>query len=88
MIFFWSGILSALSYLAAVRIADRFGLINTMIFTHLPSSLLLVAIPFMPTLTGAVALVLIRSALSQMDVPTRSSYVMALVPTNVRKRFA
>lgn len=84
IIFFWSGVLTALSYLAAVRIADRFGLVNTMVFTHLPSSLLLVAIPFMPTLAGAVALLLARSALSQMDVPTRSSYVMAIVPPRER----
>jgi len=79
-IFFWTGVLSALSYLVAVKVADRFGLLNTMVFTHLPSSLLLVATPFMPTLGWAVALLLARSALSQMDVPTRSSYVMAVVP--------
>ena len=83
-IFFWTGILSALSYLVAVRIADRFGLLNTMVFTHLPSSLLLVAIPFVPTLGWAIALLLARSALSQMDVPTRSSFVMALVPPEER----
>jgi MFS family permease len=79
-IFFWMGILSALSYLVAVKVADRFGLLNTMVFTHLPSSLLLIATPFMPTLGWAVCLLLARSALSQMDVPTRSSFVMAVVP--------
>jgi MFS family permease len=79
-VFFWTGVLSALSYLAAVKVADRFGLLNTMVFTHLPSSLLLIAIPFTPTLGWAVALLFARSALSQMDVPTRSSYVMAIVP--------
>lgn len=79
-IFFWTGVLSALSYLVAVKVADRFGLLNTMVFTHLPSSLLLIAIPFAPTLGWAIALLFARSALSQMDVPTRSSYVMAIVP--------
>jgi MFS family permease len=62
-----------------VRISDRFGLVNTMVFTHLPANLCLVAIPFMPDLAYVVALLFIRSALSQMDVPTRSSYVMAVV---------
>jgi MFS family permease len=79
-VFFWTGTLSALSYLVAVRIADRIGLVNTMVFTHLPSSLLLLAIPFVPDLAWVIALLLVRSALSQMDVPTRSSYVMAVVP--------
>lgn len=83
-IFFWTGVLSAFSYLAAVRIANRFGLVNTMVFTHLPANLLLVLIPFMPTLHWAIALLLARSALSQMDVPTRSSYVMAVVSPEER----
>ena len=78
-LFFWTGVLTALSYLVAVRIARRIGLINTMVFTHLPSSLCLVAIPFMPELSYVIALLFIRSALSQMDVPTRTSYVMAIV---------
>ncbi len=78
-IFFWTGVLTALSYLVAVRIASRIGLVNTMVFTHLPSSLCLVAIPFMPDLAWVIALLFVRSALSQMDVPTRSSYVMAIV---------
>jgi MFS family permease len=83
-IFFWTGIFSALSYLAAIRIANRFGLINTMVFTHLPANILLILIPFMPTLGWTIALLLIRSGLSQMDVPARSSYVMAIVPAAER----
>lgn len=83
-IFFWTGILSAFSYLVAARIADRFGLVNTMVFTHLPSSVLLILVPFMPSLSWAIALLLVRSALSQMDVPVRSSYVMAVVPPEER----
>jgi MFS family permease len=79
-LFFWTGVLSAGSYLLAVPLAERFGLINTMVFTHLPSTVLLALVPFMPSLPLAVALLLMRSALSQMDVPTRSSYVMAVVP--------
>jgi MFS family permease len=78
-IFFWTGILSALSFLAAVRIANRIGLVNTMVFTHLPANLCLVLIPFVPDLSYAIALLFVRAALSQMDVPTRSSYVMAIV---------
>ena len=78
-LFFWTGVLTAFSYLVAVRIANRIGLVNTMVYTHIPSSLCLVAIPFVPSLAGVVVLLLIRSALSQMDVPTRSSYVMAIV---------
>jgi MFS family permease len=78
-LFFWTGVLTALSYLVAVRIAARIGLVRTMVYTHLPSSLCLLAIPFCTDLAWAVALLLVRSALSQMDVPTRSSYVMAVV---------
>jgi len=78
-ILFWSSICSAISYLVAVPIAARIGLINTMVFTHLPSNILLVLIPFAPNLTTAIGLLLARSALSQMDVPTRNSYVMAVV---------
>ena len=78
-IFFWTGVFSAFSYLVAVRIAHRIGLVNTMVFTHLPSSLLLILVPFVPDLTWVIVLLLVRSALSQMDVPTRSSYVMAVV---------
>ena len=71
--------LTAFSYLVAVRIADRIGLVRTMVYTHLPSSLCLLAIPFCDSLAWAIVLLLVRSALSQMDVPTRSSYVMAVV---------
>ena len=79
-IFFWTGILTAFSYLVAARLALRFGLIKTMVFTHLPSSVCLILIPFMPHVSYAIVLLFIRSALSQMDVPTRSSYVMSIVP--------
>jgi MFS family permease len=78
-ILFWSGVCSAISYLVAVPIAERIGLINTMVFTHLPSNVFLMLIPFAPNLAVAIALLLARSALSQMDVPTRASYVMAVV---------
>lgn len=78
-IFFWAGVLTALSYLVAVRIAGKIGLVKTMVYTHIPSSLCLLAIPFCSTLEAAIALLLVRAALSQMDVPTRSSYVMAVV---------
>lgn len=78
-IFFWTGVLSAFSALVAVRIARRVGLLNTAVFTHLPANLFLMLTPFMPTVEWAVALLLARSALSQMDVPVRNSYVMAVV---------
>jgi len=78
-IFFWTGILAGLSYLAAASIAQRYGLIRTMVFTHLPSNVLLILVPVMPNLPLALGLLLARSALSQMDVPTRTSYVMAVV---------
>ena len=83
-IFFWTGVLSAFSYLVAVRIAGRIGLVNTMVFTHLPSSVLLILMPFVGNLAWVIVLLLARSALSQMDVPTRSSYVMAVVAPNER----
>ncbi len=78
-IFFWMGLLTALSYLVAVRIANRIGLVNTMVFTHLPANACLILIPFVGDLTWVIVLLFIRSALSQMDVPTRSSYVMSVV---------
>lgn len=78
-IFFWAGICTSLSYLAAVRLSRRIGLVRTMVFTHLPANLCMIALPFAPNLVIAVALLLVRAALSQMDVPTRSSYVMAVV---------
>lgn len=77
--FFWSGLMSALSQLAAPLIARRIGLLNTMVFTHIPSSLALIAAAFAPRLEIALGLLLVRSALSQMDVPTRSAYVMSVV---------
>jgi MFS family permease len=83
-IFFATGILSALSFLIAVRIANRIGLVKTMVFTHIPANLCLVAIPFMPELGYVIVLLFVRSALSQMDVPTRSSYVMAIVTPEER----
>jgi predicted MFS family arabinose efflux permease len=79
VVFFWTGVLSAASYLVAVRVAGRFGLVNTMVFTHIPSSVCLILLPFVPDVSYAIALLFVRSALSQMDVPTRSSYVMAIV---------
>ena len=78
-LFFWTGLLSAFSYPVAVRLARRIGLVNTMVFTHLPSNACLMLVPFAPTLGIAIALLLIRSSLSQMDVPARTSYVMAVV---------
>jgi MFS family permease len=78
-IFFWTGVLSAFSALAAVRIAGRIGLLNTAVFTHLPANFFLVLTPFMPSVELAVTCLLLRSALSQMDVPVRNSYVMAVV---------
>ena len=79
LFFFWSGVLSAFSYPLAAIIARRIGLVNTMVFTHVPSSLFLILAALSPNLTVALGFLLLRSALSQMDVPTRSSYVMAVV---------
>jgi MFS family permease len=79
LFFFWSNVLTAFSYPVAVRLAKRFGLVNTMVFTHIPSSACLIVAAFSPNLTIVLTLLLIRSALSQMDVPTRTSYVMAVV---------
>jgi len=79
LFFFLSSLLSAFSYPIAARLAQRFGLVNTMVFTHIPSSLCLIAAAIAPDLTAVLILLLVRSALSQMDVPTRTSYVMAVV---------
>ena len=87
-IFFGSNLLAAVSALSAARIAARIGLINTMVFTHLPSNVLLILIPLMPTLPLAVAVLLLRFCLSQMDVPTRQSYVMAVVDPDERSAAA
>jgi MFS family permease len=83
-IFFGTTLLSGLSALAAVPLAKRFGLLNTMVFTHLPSNLLLMLVPFMPTLWLAVGVLLVRHLIAQMDVPTRQSYVNAIVPAAER----
>jgi MFS family permease len=79
LVFFASGLLQAASFLTAVRLSDRFGLLRTMVFTHLPSNLLLVAVAFAPAMGWAAGLWLARVALAQMDVPARQAYVMALV---------
>jgi MFS family permease len=84
LVFLWVGLLQAASYWAAGRLAERVGLINTMVFTHLPSNVLLAAIPLAPSLAWAIALLLTRHALSQMDVPARQSYIVAVVDPDER----
>jgi MFS family permease len=79
LFFFWSGVLAAFSFPIAAWLSRRIGLVNTMVFTHIPSSLCLILAAVAPSLELALALLLLRAALSQMDVPTRSSYVMAVV---------
>jgi MFS family permease len=79
LFFFWSGVLSAFSFPVAAWLSRRIGLVNTMVFTHIPSSLCLILAAVAPSLPIALGLLLLRAALSQMDVPTRSSYVMAVV---------
>ena len=79
LFFFWSSVASAFSYPVAAWLATRVGLINTMVYTHIPSSILLILAAFSPNLYVTLGLLLMRSALSQMDVPTRTSYVMAVV---------
>jgi MFS family permease len=79
LFFFWSNVLAAFSYPVAARLAKRFGLVNTMVYSHIPSSLCLIVAAVSPSLTIVLVLLLVRSALSQMDVPTRTSYVMAVV---------
>jgi MFS family permease len=83
---FGANLLAAASYLLAAHVAARIGLLNTMVFTHLPSNVLLCALPFMPSLPLAAAVLLVRSALSQMDVPTRQAYTLSLVPPHDRAR--
>ncbi|MDR7419575.1 MAG: MFS transporter [Armatimonadota bacterium] len=83
-IFLWVGLLQAASFVAAARVAERIGLINTMVFTHLPSNVLLMLIPAAPSLPWAIGLLLARHALSQMDVPTRQSYIVAVVDPEER----
>jgi MFS family permease len=84
LVFFFVGLLQAGSFIAATRLADRIGLLNTMVFTHLPSNLLLAAIPLAPSFPVAMALLFGRFALSQMDVPTRQAYLAALVDPDER----
>jgi predicted MFS family arabinose efflux permease len=83
-LFFGANLLAAFSALVAHRIAGRIGLVRTMVFTHLPSNVILILVPLMPTLPLAVALLLLRSTISQMDVPTRQSYTMAVVDPDER----
>ena len=83
-LFFAANLLAAASSLMAHRIAARFGLVNTMVFTHLPSNVLLILVPLMPSMASAMGLLLVRFAISQMDVPTRQSYTMAVVAPDER----
>ena len=87
-IFFWANILSGISALLASRLAARFGLIRTMVLTHLPSNVLLLLVPLMPNLKLAVLALLLRFSISQMDVPTRQSYTMAVVSPEERSAAA
>ena len=81
---FVTGILSAFSILLAPKVAKRFGLVRTMVFTHIPASIFLIAAAFMPNAPLAIACLILRSLVSSMDVPARTSYVMAIVPANER----
>jgi MFS family permease len=83
-IFFAANILAGISALLAIRLANKFGLINTMVFTHIPSNILLILVPLMPTLPLAIGILLLRFSISQMDVPTRQSYTMAVVSPDER----
>jgi MFS family permease len=88
MIFFCANLAAAASSLAAAALARRFGLLNTMVFTHLPSNVLLILVPLMPNLPLAIAVLLARFSISQMDVPTRQSYTMAVVDPDERSAAA
>ncbi len=83
-IFFGANVLAGISALTAARLAKKIGLINTMVFTHVPSNVLLILVPLMPTLPLAIAALLLRFSISQMDVPTRQSYTMAVVEPDER----
>jgi MFS family permease len=83
-IFFWANVFAGISALLATRLAARIGLIRTMVVTHLPSNVLLILVPLMPNLSLAVVVLLLRFSISQMDVPTRQSYTMAVVPAEER----
>jgi MFS family permease len=88
VIFFWANILAGISALLASTLAARFGLIRTMVATHLPSNILLILVPLMPTLPLAIGVLLARFSISQMDVPTRQSYLMAVVSPEERSAAA
>lgn len=88
VIFFWANIFAGISALVASRLAARWGLVNTMVFTHLPSNILLILVPLMPNLKLAVLVLLIRFSISQMDVPARQSYIMAVVNKEERSAAA
>ena len=88
VIFFWANIFAGISALLAARLAKRWGLINTMVVTHLPSNVLLIFVPLMPSLWLAVLVLLVRFSISQMDVPTRQSYIMAVVSKEERSAAA
>ena len=83
-LFFLAALLQSASYEVSGRLGNRFGLVNTMVFTHLPSNILLLLVPFSPNLTTAAGLLLARFALSQMDVPVRQAYVVSIVPAAER----
>src|SRR5467141_845295 len=83
-IFFWANVFAGISALLATRLAARIGLIRTMVVTHLPSNILLILVPLMPNVSLAVLVLLLRFSISQMDVPTRQSYTMAVVPPEER----
>ncbi|WP_243319939.1 MFS transporter [Geothrix sp. SG200] len=87
-IFFAANILAGLSSLYAVKLAEKIGLVRTMVFTHIPSNVLLILVPLMPTLPLAVAMLLLRFSISQMDVPTRQAYTMAVVAPDERSAAA
>lgn len=87
-IFFGANILAGISALTAARVAARIGLIKTMVFTHIPSNILLILVPLMPNLPLAIAVLLLRFSISQMDVPTRQSYTMAVVSPDERSAAA
>ena len=88
VIFFWANIFAGISALLAARLAARWGLINTMVVTHFPSNVLLILVPLMPSLGLAVLVLLLRFSISQMDVPTRQSYIMAVVSKEERSAAA
>jgi MFS family permease len=87
-IFFGANILAGISALLAVKLAEKIGLINTMVFTHIPSNILLILVPLMPTLPLAIGVLLLRFSISQMDVPTRQSYTVAVVAPDERSAAA